>query len=145
VMIAARLSIVTLGVRDMALMRAFYRGLGWPEQSTANDQYAMFLTGGGVLALFPLAALAEDVNTELHDDLSGFRGVTLACNLESRDEVDAAFEMLNAVGADIAKAPQEVYWGGYSGYFADPEGNYWEVAWNPYVSFDERGAMIASS
>jgi predicted lactoylglutathione lyase len=141
-MIPPRLSIVTLCVRDMASMRAFYRALGWPEQSSASDEHAMFLTGGGVLALFPLEAMPREVDVELPVEPSGFRGVTLACNLDSREAVDRAFDSLRGIGAKILKEPQEVYWGGYSGYFADPEENYWEVAWNPFVSFDERGALI---
>ncbi|MEZ4524131.1 MAG: VOC family protein [Thermomicrobiales bacterium] len=143
-MIAARLSIVTLGVEDMSLMRAFYRSLGWPEQSSANDEHAMFLTGGGVLALFPLDELARDANTKPPNTFDGFRGFTLACNLESREAVDLAFETLREAGAEIVKEPEEVFWGGYSGYFIDPEENYWEVAHNPFVTFDERGGLIAS-
>ncbi len=143
-MIPARLSIVTLGVEDMALMRDFYRSLGWPEQSTASDEHSMFLTGGGVLALFPLDELAADANVAPPKTFIGFRGFTLACNLESREAVDAAFEMLRGTDAVIVKEPQEVFWGGYSGYFSDPEENFWEIAHNPFVSFDERGAIIAA-
>lgn len=143
-MIVARLSIVTLGVEDMALMREFYRSLGWTEQSSANDEHAMFHTGGGVLALFPLDELAKDANTIPPSTFMGFRGFTLACNLESRQAVDAAFETLRGTEAVIIKEPEEVYWGGYSGYFVDPEENFWEVAHNPFVSFDERGALIIS-
>lgn len=143
-MIPGRLSIVTLGVEDMALMRGFYRSLGWREQSSASDEHAMFLTGGGVLALFPLDALAEDANTDPPNTFDGFRGFTLACNLESREAVDTAFEKLRAVGVEVVKEPQEVSWGGYSGYFVDPEENYWEVAHNPFVTFDDRGALVIS-
>ena len=141
-MIAARLSAVTLGVEDMALMRGFYQSLGWPEQSSASDEHAMFLTGGGALALYPLDALADDANTIPPKTFAGFRGFTLACNLESREAVDAAFETLRSVGVEIVKEPQDVFWGGYSGYFIDPEENFWEVAYNPFVSFDERGGLI---
>ncbi|CAN5790671.1 VOC family protein [soil metagenome] len=142
-MIPARLSIVTLGVEDLALMRGFYRSLGWPEQSTASDQHAMFLTGGGVLALYPLDLLAEDANTDPPKTFDGFRGFTLACNLESREAVDAAFKTLSSLGAEIVKEPQDVFWGGYSGYFVDPEDNFWEVAHNPFMTFDDRGGLIA--
>jgi uncharacterized glyoxalase superfamily protein PhnB len=86
--------------------------------------------------------MPREVDVELPVEPSGFRGVTLACNLDSREAVDRAFDSLRGIGAKILKEPQEVYWGGYSGYFADPEENYWEVAWNPFVSFDERGALI---
>jgi uncharacterized glyoxalase superfamily protein PhnB len=130
-MIAPRLSIVTLCVRDMAAMREFYRSLGWPEQSSASDEHAMFLTGGGVLALYPLAAMPEEVGAEILEAPAGFRGFTLACNLDSREAVNAAFVTLRSVDARIIKDPQEVFWGGYSGYFVDPEGNCRNVAWNP--------------
>lgn len=143
-MIAGRLSIVTLGVEDMAMMRAFYRSLGWLEQSSANDEHAMFLTGGGILALFPLDELARDANVAPPKTFIGFRGFTLACNLESREAVDVAFETLRGTEAVITKEPQDVEWGGYSGYFVDPEENFWEVAYNPFVAFDERGGVIAS-
>ena len=141
-MISPRLSILTLGVEDMALMRAFYRSLGWKEQAEASDEHAMFQTGGAILALYPLDALAEDANTEPPKIFAGFRGVTLACLLESPAAVDTAFAQLRKLGAEIVKEPQDMYWGGYAGYFIDPEENYWEVAFNPFVTFDKRGGLI---
>lgn len=97
--------------------------------------------------MLPLETLPDEANVdpEAVDAVGiapGSRGITMAINLESREAVDAAFEHLETVGAEIVKPPQEVFWGGYSGYFADPEGNLWEVAHNPFVSFDERGAVL---
>lgn len=140
-MIPARISIVTLGAHDMAQMRAFYRSLGWSEQDGASDEHSMFHTAGGVLSLFGIEDLAKDANVPATEP-SNYRAIALAINLESREQVDEAFVALRDLGATITKAPEEVFWGGYSGYFADPEGNLWEIAWNPFVNFDERGALI---
>lgn len=126
----------------MAAMRAFYRDIGWREASDSSDEHAMFHTAGAVLALFPYEHLAADANSEAPPFTSGFRGISLAINLESREAVDAAFETLREAGATILKEPEDVFWGGYSGYFTDPEGHYWEVAWAPMFQFDERGGLI---
>ena len=143
-MIPARISIVTLGVRDMPAMRAFYRSLGWREEGD-SDSHSMFHTGGGVLALFPYDELAADASVQISDDIGDYRGFTLAINLESREDVDTAFEALRDLGVRITKEPVATEWGGYSGYFADPEGNLWEIAWGSFYSIDDRGGMIMHS
>lgn len=107
----------------------------------------MFHTGGAVLGLFPMESLPDEAKVDVATVAAvgvapGSHGVTTAINLESREAVDGAFEHLEMIGAEIVKPPQEVFWGGYSGYFADPEGHLWEVAHNPFVSFDERGAVL---
>lgn len=137
-----RISIVTLGVRDLQRSVAFYRdGLGWPlSTSKSDDDIAFFRTGGIVLALYGHDALAEDATVA--PESSGFRGVTLAQNAPSRGAVDAAFAAAEAAGATIIKRPREVFWGGYSGYFADPDGHLWEVAHNPGFPLDEDGAIV---
>ena len=140
-MVPPRISIVTLGAHDMSTMRSFYRSLGWKEQDSASDEHSMFHTAGGVLALFPFDHLAADANVPAAP-AGDYRGFTLAINLESREKVDDAFKSLKDLGVRITKEPQDVFWGGYSGYFADPEGNLWEIAWNPFSKFDERGALI---
>ncbi len=140
-MIPARVSLVTLGVRDLASMRAFYRGLGWSE-AISTETFAAFRTGGAVLGLFPLDALARDANTEEATGEGGFRGVTLAINVEEKEGVDEVIEEVRAAGGRIVKEPIEADWGGRSGYFSDPEGNLWEVAWLPGSSFDDRGSLI---
>jgi uncharacterized protein len=143
-MIAPRISVVTLGVRDMPAMRAFYRSLGWREEGD-SDAHSMFHTGGGILALFPFDDLAADASVPAGEQVNGYRGFTLAINLESRELVDEAFDELRNLGVRIIKEPGETEWGGYSGYFADPEGNLWEVAWGSFYSIDDRGGMIMHS
>ncbi len=141
-MIPARVSIVTLGVRDLASMRAFYRGLGWHE-GISTEGFAAFNTGGAVLALFPLDDLARDANTAAPPGESGgFKGVTLALKVEEKAQVDEVIAEVRAAGGRDAKEPIDAVWGGRSAYFSDPEGNLWEVAWMPGSSFDERGSLI---
>ncbi len=140
-MIPARISIVTLGVRDLASMRAFYGGLGW-EEGISSEGFAAFKTGGAVLALFPLEELARDANSVVPPGEGGFRGVTLALNVEEKERVDEVVGTVRAVGGRIDKEPIDADWGGRSAYFSDPEGNLWEVAWMPGSSFDERGGLI---
>ena len=140
-MIPARVSLVTLGVRDLASMRAFYRDLGWSE-AISTEVFAAFNTGGAVLALFPLDALASDANTEAAAGEDAFKGVTLAVNVEEKKGVDEAIDKVRAAGGRIVKGPINADWGGRSGYFSDPEGNLWEVAWMPGSSFDDRGGLI---
>jgi catechol 2,3-dioxygenase-like lactoylglutathione lyase family enzyme len=128
-----KISLVTLGARDLPRMIAFYRdGLGFPTHNhKEGDDMVMFALEGTWLGLFPREALAEDAG--LPSEGSGFGGVALAHNASSKADVDAAFATAVAAGATPVKPPQDVFWGGYSGYFADPEGNLWEVAWNPFT------------
>ena len=129
--IPPRVSLATLGVRDVAVSTAFYRALGWPLSSASVEgQVSFFATTGGILSVFGRRALADDANLP-DDDAHGFRGVALAINLESDALVDAAFEDVRAAGGTVVKDPEKVFWGGYSGYFADPDGHLWEVAHNP--------------
>jgi catechol 2,3-dioxygenase-like lactoylglutathione lyase family enzyme len=135
-----RLSIVTLGVSDFDRSMKFYRdGLGWKPSSTSSGDIAFFSMGGVVLALYPREKLAEDATVPASG--SGFSGFTLAYNTRSQDEVDAVLKSVDAIGAKIIKHAQHVFWGGYSGYFADPDGYLWEVAWNPGSEFDESGSL----
>lgn len=124
-----RLSIVTLGVEDLDAATAFYRdGLDFPELES-DGEIAFFDLGGTQLALYPWDELADDATVS--PDGSGFRGVTLAHNVASKAQVEAVLEEAVAAGATIIKPAQDVFWGGYSGYFTDPDGHLWEVAWNP--------------
>jgi len=126
-----RISIVTLGVADLARSVEFYRdGLGLPQWADANHTIAFFALQGAWLALYPRDALAEDANVP--PEGGGFSGVTLAHNVGSQREVDTVMTEAEAAGATIVKPAWEAFWGGYSGYFADPDGHLWEVAWNPY-------------
>lgn len=138
--IPARMTVVTVGTQDMATMRAFYRNLGWREVA-GSDEHSFFDTAGGILGLFPSSDLADDANVA-HSAPAEFPNYTLAINVETREAVDAAFETLRSLGVSITKEPAETFWGGYSGYFADPEGNLWEIVWGPDFRFDERGALI---
>ena len=126
-----RISIITLGVKDLRRSVEFYRdGLGLPLHDEDTDHIAFFKTRGTWLSLYPLDALADDVGISVEGD--GFSGVTLAHNVRSREEVDAVLKAAVAAGAKLVKPAQDTFWGGYSGYFSDPEGYLWEVAWNPH-------------
>lgn len=139
----ARVSIVTLGVSDLGRAVAFYRdGLGWPLSAGAsNEEIVFFKTGGTVLALYPRDELAADANVEDDSRSDGFSGFTLAQNVDDKEQVSRILREAEAAGAAIVKEAQDVFWGGYSGYFADPDGHLWEVAWNPYVAFAEDGGL----
>ncbi|MCX5064521.1 VOC family protein [Micromonospora lupini] len=141
--IPSRLSVVTLGVRDVGLLRSFYRTLGWPELPTSDDEWSAFLLGGVLLALFPLPELAAEAAPGVPEPTGGWSGVTLACNVDSRAEVDTAFAAAVAAGATVVAEPTDRPWGGRSGYIADPEGNRWEIAWAGTAVFDERGALVS--
>lgn len=133
---------VTLGVRDLERMSRFYEALGWPRADVDDDDVAFFLTGPTVLALFRHHLLVADAGLDPTDPPAGFRGLSLAVNVETREAVDEAIDAARAAGAAILKEPVEASWGGRTAYFADPEGHAWEVAWLPGSSFDERGGLI---
>jgi catechol 2,3-dioxygenase-like lactoylglutathione lyase family enzyme len=141
--IPARLSVVTLGVRDLPAMRAFYRGLGWAEVPAADDHFSGFLLGGVLLALFPLRHLAAEAAPGAGDPAGGWSGVTLACNVDAREQVDDVYAAMVAAGATPVAPPTDRDWGGRSAYVADPEGNRWEVAWAGTAVFNERGALLS--
>lgn len=133
------ISLVTLGVEDLAASTAFYEALGW-SNTTASQESVTFLQGASiVLGLFGREALADDA--QIDNEPAGFRGVALAINLASEAAVDAYFERAAAAGAHPQKKPEKVFWGGYSGYFTDPDGHLWEVAYNPFFQRDENGTL----
>ncbi len=140
-MIPSRITVATLGAYDLPAMRAFYRGLGWEEVAKSSDAFASFRTGGCILALFPFGALAKDARVPASGVGTSFRGVTLALNVERPDLVDTAIAELRAAGANIVKDPEDAPWGGRSAYFADPEGNLWEVVWAP-GTYDDAGNFV---
>jgi len=125
-----KLSLVTLGVRDLERSRRFYESLGW-QCAESTDMVAFFEVGGVMLGLFGWDDLAADADLPSAEG-QGFRGVTLAHNEPSRDGVDRAFGEFVAAGATVVKRPEPTEWGGYSGYVADPDGHLWEVAHNPF-------------
>lgn len=135
-----RMSMVTLGVADLDRSRRFYEeSLGW-KIGAAEGQIVFFQLNGMILALYPRDELAKDA--QVSSEGGGFTGVTLAYCACSKEEVDNIFSQLETAGARIVKKPQNVFWGGYSGYFADPDGYLWEVAWNPCWRLDERGNVF---
>jgi catechol 2,3-dioxygenase-like lactoylglutathione lyase family enzyme len=136
----AYISLVTLGVADVARAKAFYAALGWPVAADDGDDFCVFDTGGPVLALYPADSLAEDAGRETS---SGVRSA-LAINVGSVEEVDAGLAAAEAAGGRITRAAQQMFWGGYSGYFADPDGHAWEVAYNPHWSLDRNGRPTVS-
>lgn len=126
----AHLSLVTLGVRDLARARRFYEeGLGLPVMPQSNDDVVFFGLRGVWLGLWSQESLAEDAGVAVQE--SGFRGITLAHNVRTKQEVDAVMAQAARAGATITRPVQDVFWGGYTGYFADPDGHLWEVAYNP--------------
>ncbi len=125
-----RISMITLGVEDLQVSIAFYEKLGLSRKEPLSDEIAFFELNGTWLGLYPWDKLAEDAGVS--PDGSGFRGVTLAHNLRSEEEVDALMAAAVAAGAVQVKAPQKAFWGGYSGCFSDPDGYLWEVAHNPF-------------
>jgi len=125
-----RVSMITLGVRDLAVSIRFYeQGLGFPRMESAPE-VAFFTLDGSWLALYGREALAEDASVSMEG--GGFEGFTLAHNVHSEAEVDEVVDQAIAAGATLVKKPQKVFWGGYSGYFADPDGHLWEIAHNPF-------------
>jgi uncharacterized protein len=134
-----RVSIITLGVADLDRSREFYERLGWRRAMAENEGIVFFQAGGMALALYPREELAKDANVA--PDGHGFAGVTLAYNARSRAEVDSVIEEAQIAGAKLLKPAQEAFWGGYSGYFADPDGFLWEVASNPFFPIGEDGSV----
>ena len=136
-----KLSIVTLGIKNFQRSLDFYKnGLGW-KPSRASDKIAFFPMDGVILALYPREKLAQDATVDSTG--SGFSGITLAYNAKSQEEVDEVLHTVQSAGAKIIKQAQQVFWGGYSGYFADPDGYLWEVAWNPSFAFDEKDNLVS--
>lgn len=133
-----RISLVTIGVADLARSRRFYEGLGWESASTPDDDVVFFQSGGMVFGLWDRARLAEDSGVE---DSGGWGGVTLAHNVPSPAEVDQLIERARGAGAVIVREPAATFWGGYSGAFTDPDGHPWEVAHNPFWPIDATGAV----
>jgi uncharacterized protein len=142
-MVPQRVSLITIGAYDLPALRSFYQKLGWEETSISSDNYAVFKTAGVLLSLFPIAELAKDANIEITHSTESFRGVTFAINVDEPGQVDSVTKEIRKAGGKIVREPSDAFWGGRTAYFADPENNLWEVAWNPTSVFDERGAMIS--
>ena len=135
-----RLTLITLGVRDFARALSFYEGLGWRKSAAGQEHYALFPLGGIVLGLYPLQALEAD--TTLRHQTSDFAGLTISYNTTSPEEVDTVLQEAERLGASIVKPAQQVFWGGYSGYFKDLDGYLFEVAYNPFWQLDSEGKLL---
>lgn len=138
----ARVSLLTLGVADLERSVKFYReGLGWKMSSASVGDVAFFqMAGGLVLALYPRWLLAADASVK-DESGGGFGGITIAHNVRTREEVDATLAAVRQIGARILKPAEDAVWGGRSGYFADPDGHPWEVAWNPHFAIADDGGI----
>ena len=137
-----RISIITLGVSNLEKSYKFYTALGFSTSKRPEDGIIFFKTGGVCLAIYPLDELAKDVSSDFGSNRSGFSGVTLAHNTKSKAEVDEVLELAMKAGGKIEKPAQDVVWGGYGGYFSDPDGHLWEVAYGDCWEFNEDGSLV---
>jgi predicted lactoylglutathione lyase len=138
-----RVNFITLGVSDLARSRSFYeQGLGWTPSRKGSAENVVFfpMNAGLVLALFPKEELAKDAG--IANDGQGFSGVALAYNVHEKHQVAEVLTLAEQVGGKIVKPAQDAFWGGYTGYFADPDGYLWEVAWNPFFELTEDGRLL---
>lgn len=133
-----RVSLITLGVADVARSRAFYESLGWTSSAEPDSGVVFFQAGGMIVALWSRAQLAQDTAVT---DRGGWGGITLAHNVRSPAEVDAVLAEAEAAGATVARTGAETFWGGYSGVFVDPDGHAWEIAHNPFWVLGDDGSV----
>jgi uncharacterized protein len=137
-----RISLITLGVEDLERSHRFYKdGLGLPTTRSPEDGIVFFQTNGVTLAIYPVDELAVDVGPEWQTPRAKFSGITIAHNVRSRKEVDTVLALAAKAGAIIVKPAVDTFWGGYSGYFTDPDGYLWEVAWGAF-EFNEDGSLV---
>ena len=136
-----RLTIIGLGVKDLKVSSEFYEEkFGWKKTESSNESIVFFQLNGMLLSLYPIDKLAEDAGVSSEGE--GFKAFSLAYNTRTKEEVDTLIETLEARGVKIVKQPEEVFWGGYSSYIADPDDNLWEIAFNPYLKLDEKGNVV---
>lgn len=138
-----RITMITLAVADLARSRTFYAALGWEEAEGGNDTIAFYKIAGQFFALYSKDALTKDIGMPIHDRATGT--ITLATNYNSPKDVDNAFADAIKAGAIVITKPKEVFWGGYSGNFADPDGHLWEVAHNPFWTLDDMGQIVGEA
>ncbi|MCY3985062.1 MAG: VOC family protein [Roseovarius sp.] len=134
-----RVTLITLGVSDLLRSREFYKAMGWRESGQSQENVAFFQINGMALGLFGMESLAEDQGRK--GKSLGTGAISLAQNFTSPRDVDEAFNRAVKCGATMLKKPQNVFWGGYSGYYADPDGHAWEVAYNPFWPLEEDGSL----
>lgn len=136
-----RMTVISLGVSDLSKSTRFYETILNIRPNSDNEGITFFELPGTWLTLYPIDKLAEDISPQLTAAHNAFNGFTLAYNARSKDEVTAIFEEVKAAGASVAKPPQDTFWGGFSGYFADLDGYYWEVVWGPMFDFGPDGSL----
>ena len=140
-----RINLICLGVRDIEKSLAFYKNIGFQTSAKEDKPSIVFFDNQGTkLELFPLVELAKDICADNPPPIAQetFNGITLAINLQSEQEVDSFIKTVAAFGGHIVKQPERVFWGGYSGYFRDPDGYYWEVAYGPNWKFDKNNMLV---
>jgi len=136
-----QVNIITLGVNNLARSTEFYsKWLQIKPANSSNEHVKFFNLNGVKLSLFPRNELAKDANVTVEGD--GFRGITLSINVDSKEDVDNVFSHGINSGGKAIKKPESVFWGGYSGYLSDPDGQLWEIAWNPHFKKDKNGGLI---
>jgi len=136
-----RITVVTLGVTDLSRSTKFYEAVLGTPPNTSYDGVTFIELPGAWISLYPLGNLAKDISPAVPVTRGGFSGITLAHNARSKEDVIAIMERARSAGAGVVKEPQETFWGGFSGYFADPDGYHWEVAWGPMFEFMENGEL----
>lgn len=136
-----RITTITLGVRDLKTATAFYEEIFGIERIPGYEEISFFRLPGCWLSLYPISKLAEDISPTLDPHRSTFSGVTLAHHVTSRDAVQPFLERAIAAGGTLAKSAQETFWGGYDGYFTDPDGYHWEIVWGPMFEFEPNGSL----
>jgi len=136
-----RLNMVTLGVADLPKSRQFYTdAFGWKPAQGSDEHIVFFNHAGIVLGLYSMEGLAEDAG--ISSERSGFSGITLAINAQTREELEEFYRNALAAGAKSLIEPCDTFWGGYHSYFADPDGHHWEIAWAPFWEYDDQGSLI---
>lgn len=140
---SSRISMITLAVQDLDVSRKFYAAVGWDEVEGGNEKIAFYKAHGQFFALYSRDALTEDIGMPIHSRATG--SITMATNYNSQAEVDVAYQTAVDAGAVAITKPIEVFWGGYSGYFADPDGHMWEVAHNPFWTLAYDGSIVGDA
>jgi len=136
-----RLSMITLGVSNLDQSTQFYEAVLETRPNTSYQGITFIQLPGAWIALYPLENLAKDISEQIKPIHNLFSGITLAHNTKTKEEVVAIFQRAESAGAHIIKKPQDTFWGGYSGYFSDPDGYHWEIAWGPMFEFTEQGDL----
>ena len=137
----SRVTVITLDVSDLNRSTKFYESVLGTSPNTSYEGVTFIELPGAWISLYPLDNLAKDISPDVPKNQNGFSGITLAYNARNKEDVISIIERARSAGACIVKEPQETFWGGFSGYFADPDGYYWEIAWGPMFDFTESGEL----